>query len=450
MIKGTKKVNVLKVWYIVYLFIAVFQPPIIPIPLIYVFGILTMMLLIKVYNGKIRTNIIFYSGLNNLIKLFFLMLLYLLFIGFLNSFTTPYDLTNNRMRCINQLIVLSIIQFIGIWYVIILSKKLQYKLEDVFERLIFIGVLQGICSAFAYISPVIRSLFIRYADQNLFTNKFFVERRGYGFSGTLIDTFGYGMGLLGGYLLLSDLSKNKTKKIIWLGLIFFSIFMNARTGLVVLAIAFILKILQSDRMLYQIGKIIVAIPLLYIIIFMIMPKLIEVGISSNNITINWVMKDIQELYNTLLYGKQNGISLADASFFSNFGNLPTNIFEFIFGSGHSIYDTKNILGFRTDVGYINLLWEFGLMGSIILLSGIFIWMIRPLKKIKNKFIRSIILLNVISYAIVMLKAILIGYNPGVFINYISTAFIYYYMKVNNISYDMLNEYKSFENSEVEK
>lgn len=426
MIKSSGKLDLLSIWFIVYMFWAVFQPPILPISFIYVFGVITAVLLFINYHGVLKLHTIYSCGLNKLIKLYFIMLVYLVFVGGINILVSSNELMNNRIRCINQLIVLSLIQFMGVWYIIDKAEKKGYGFETVIEKLMLVGGIQGICSIAAYLSPSIRSAFTVFADQTLFTNAFFVERRGYGFSETLIDTFGYGMGLIGGYLILSNLSKDKIKKIILLFLIFFSIFTNARTGLVILAIAFILKLLQAEKPIVQLGKLIIAIPILYIIIFIAFPRLFDMTVHSNNITISWVMRDVQELYNILLFGRQTGVSITGASFLSNFGNIPNDILIFLFGSGHSIYDTGSILGFRTDVGYVNSLWEFGLIGTIAIMVGILSWMIKPFFQTKNSFVKSLIILNVASYVIVLLKAILIGYNPGVFVNYLSTALVYYF------------------------
>lgn len=428
MLKKRENLNTSNTWYILYIFFAVFQPPILPISFIYVLGIITFILLGLEYRGVLNGNVLNKCKLNKLIYLFGFMFCYLIVIDIFGVITSSSDLFNNRLRCINQLVVLSLIQFLAIWYIILLSEKRQYTFEQVLKNLITVGGIQGVCAIAAYISPAIRSIFTRYADQVLFTNAFFVERRGYGFSGTLIDTFGYGMGLIGGYLILSDLSKDKLKKSVLLCLIVFSIFMNARTGLVILAIAFLIKLVQAEKLWVQIGKVIIAVPILYLIVFVAVPKFFDATVNSSNITISWVMQDLQELYNTLIFGRQTGASLADASFLSNFSYFPTDALTFIFGSGHSIYDTGAILGFRTDVGYINLLWEFGVFGSIIIIGGMMVWMLTPFFKTKDAFIKSIVLFNAISYLIVMFKAILIGYNPGVFVNYFTTALVYFYVR----------------------
>lgn len=421
------RLNLKKIWFVVYMFLAIFEPPILPIGFIYVLGVLTVGLLIMKYGTRIPLNKPKKAGIHIITKVFLIGTMYIVIVGAFNAlFIEQADVMSNRIRCINQLFVLSVIEFMAIWYIFQLADELHYGLKDVFRSMFISGALQGFCALSAYIIPSVRSFFIRYGDSSLFGNAYFFERRGFGFSMTLIDTFGYGMGLLAGYLILSKWDKNKVPKVIALVLMIFAIVVNARTGLIILAISIILKVLQGENTAIQLGKIILAIPIAYLGIFKLAPKILEFGMASANITIKWVATDMQELYMTLLYGRAIGASLSDASFFSSFDNIPKNVIEFIFGSGHSIYDTHSQLGFRTDVGYINLWWEFGLLGMGILLLVIFIWMAKPLKYIKDKCIRSMLMLNILSYFIVLFKAILIGYNPGVFVNYLCTFAIYYY------------------------
>lgn len=422
-----RNLNIKKLWFVIYMFLAIFEPPILPVSFIYVLGLLTAGLLLMKYGTRIPLYRLRKAGIIKLLKFFALGVIYLVVVSLIDGiFIETTDLMTNRIRCINQLLVLSFIQFIAILYIFQMADELGYGLKDIFKNMTIAGALQGLCAVAAYMVPSIRSVFIHFGDSVLFNNAYFVERRGFGFSMTLIDTFGYGMGLLAGYLLLQKWENLKLWRFIALILMIFAIAVNARTGLVIFVIAVILKIMQGENKVKQLGKIIIAIPIVYLVVFKVLPELFILGAKSANITIKWVAVDMQELYSTLLGVGSSKSSFKDASFFSNFGNLPQNAFEYIFGSGHSIYDTSSKLGFRTDIGYINLWWEFGLVGLIVLLSVLFIWMSKPLLFVKDANIKSIVILNIVSYFIVLFKAILIGYNPGVFVNYLCIFAIYYY------------------------
>lgn len=430
-----QNINIKKIWLLIYIFLAIFEPPILPFPLIYLMGGVTVFLLIFKYGLTIPLKIINKSGMKKLLYFFFAMLCYLMIVNAIDFlFIESIDLVSNRLKCINQLIVLTVIEILEIWYIFQVSDELNFKLEDLFKMIFISGALQGICSITAYFVPSVRSFFVRFGDSALFNNAYFLERRGYGFSMTLIDTFGYGMGLIAGYILLLKWNKKKIWKIIALALTIFSIFVNARTGIVIFSIAIILKVLQGENKGKQLLKIVIAMPIIYLAIYKFIPIAFKAGIKSTNITIKWVAMDMQELYTSLLYGESTGTTLSNASFFSNFGNLPSNVFEFMLGSGHSIYDTTNKLGFRTDIGYINLWWEFGIVGMLVLLGGIFVWMAKAFLAWRDVYIKSIVILNIISFFIVLFKAILIGYNTGVFVNYLTISAITYYSSKTGYNY----------------
>lgn len=422
-----RHLNVKKVWLVMYMFLAIFEPPILPVSFIYILGVLTVGLLIMKNGTTVPLYKFQKTGILMLLKFYAIEVVYLVIVSLIDGmFIEKADLLSNRIRCINQLLVLSLIQFIAIIYILQIAEELNYGIKDIFKNMTIVGAIQGLCAVAAYTVPSIRNIFIHFGDSTLFSNAYFVERRGFGFSMTLIDTFGYGMGLLAGYLLLQKWENCKLWRVIALVLMLFAIVVNARTGIVVFSIAMILKIMQGENKVKQLGKIIIAIPILYLGVFQLLPMLFKIGARSTNITIKWVAVDMQELYSTLLGVGSSQSSFKEASFFSNFGNLPSNVFEYFLGSGHSIYDTTSILGFRTDIGYINLWWEFGLVGLVILLVVLLIWMSKPLMFVKDSNIKSIVILNIVSYFIVLFKAILIGFNPGVFVNYLCVFTINYY------------------------
>lgn len=423
--KSTEKIKL-----ILFSFVAIFQPPFFPVSLIYIVGILDVLLL--VINGRKKSIRVFKeSGMQKLYFFLLLIFFYMLFISIGNIlFMEKVSLFSNRLRCINQLLVLTIIEFLSIVYILVRTEKYNFSIDEVLEIIIWAGLLQGICAVLAYNVPIIRSLFVKFGDSNLFSNAYVWERRGYGFAMTLIDTFGYGMGLLGGYALFS-IKKKPILKIVSIALITFSILMNARTGFIVLMFAILIEMfISTERKKLVIFKIIIAIIVLYISIIYVLPNILAYGMKSSNLTFSWVATDMNELYNDIFNHSSN--SFSDSSYISATDVFPTNIFELIFGSGHSIYDTTQQLGFRTDVGYINNLWTYGVVGTVIIEIYFGLLFFRAYKVANNEY-KKIILLNAIAYYVVQVKAILIGYNPGVFLTYLTTFVILFYSKKNTFA-----------------
>ena len=153
------------------------------------------------------------------------------------------------------------------------------------------------------------------------------------------------------------------------------------------------------------------------------------GVRSDNATLVWICSDFLEMYYMAFEsGASNSMQMEDATFLSNFVSLPDNYFEYIFGSGHYVYDTKHELGFRTDIGYYNLFWEFGILMSGVILLKFASFIGKPFLMTDNTKIKSIVVFNFVAYAFLLMKAILLGYNPGVFVNYYVTFALYFYLK----------------------
>lgn len=414
-------------WLVTFSFLAIFQPPFVPIALIYIMGLVTAMLLFFSSSRKLEYKVYRECHIEWMYRLFILMSLYIFIVGFINwSFIEKRDILKTWMKSINQTSVLSFIEFAMVWYILIKSYQRKFGLNDIVTILCWVGILQSICCIAAFISPQIRSIFMMFGDRNLYSNEFFMERRGYGFSTNLLDTFGYGMGLIGGYMILVKWTKSKLLRIISLCLVLFAISVNARTGFVVIFLAVIVKLFISYKGLNRIIILSIAVAVGFSL-YSIIPQLLESGKRSDNVTISWISSSFEDIYLLFSTDKSQNLSFEDVSFIDNIIDLPDNAFELLFGTGHYVYDTESSLGFRTDIGYFNLLWEFGIIGTIAVLSCMLYFMGLPFFKTKNRIIRSIVVFNIIAYLIVEVKAILIGYSPGVMVNYIMTFSLYYYL-----------------------
>lgn len=221
-------------------------------------------------------------------------------------------------------------------------------------------------------------------------------------------------------------------------MLLFTILVNARTGFVVFAIAVILKIFMGNHKNSTIIKIILFTPIIYFSGKYILPIILNVGSSHSNTTVSWVSRALFGLH-SFIFDFKGAESITNATFLSHFDVMPTNIFTLLFGSGHIIYGTRDILGLATDVGYINLIWAYGVFGFTVL-SITFIKVFIKSKNMSDRIdYKFIAIFNLLSYYIVQFKANLIGYNPGTFITYLITfGLIYYgYKSLNDEDYSKI-------------
>ena len=161
----------------------------------------------------------------------------------------------------------------------------------------------------------------------------------------------------------------------------------------------------------------------------ILPIIIDSLLRSGNLTFQWVGGGINEFVKVI--NREQGIT--DASFMSRIVSLSDNPFELIFGSGHSIYGTREILGYGSDIGYLNWLWIYGIFGA----SIIFIYMIGNMKKAfiveKNVCIKTMVVFSIIAYIVVMVKGNLLGSNPGTFATYLLVYAVLFWGEESNDS-----------------
>ena len=410
------------------LFLFVFAPPLLPIPLIYLLGPVVLLYVYRRVKTPMMGQVINKSHIFAVAKLFLFMTFYMVLVGAVDIlFAGEKDVFLTRLRCFNQVFFLSFFQFGFVAYLIYKYNKKNLSFEGSMDLLVKAGILQGICAILAFLLPPVRQLFVTFGDQELFTNEYFLDTRGYGFSMTLIDTFGYGMGLIAGYIILFKWGKGIDKYLlIALVLILFTIAVNARTGILVFLIALAIKVLYCK----SIGQFILRlfpISLFLVASYSILPELLKLGVESDNQTISWICFSFSSVFDLMQESNVSSSDIQELDFLSSFINLPSNPLELIFGTGHYVYDTQSSLGFRTDIGYFNLFWEFGLLGSIIIMIAMFLFMFRPFFLTHDVSIKKICLFNTVTYFMLLMKAILIGYNPGVFVNYLVTFSIYFYI-----------------------
>lgn len=420
-------------WLVGYTFLAIFQPPFIPVAFIYILGLFTLAWLY--YNGRnaLSRSILVQSKIYSMIKLFAVVILYLIVVGLLDMMLIETaNVNSTRMTSMNQVSLLTLLEFCFAWTILICCHRRQYSLTDIFLLLIFAGILQGLCAVVAFLVPPVRTVFLMFCDANLYAKEYFLLRRGYGFSINLIDTFGYGMGLIASYMLIIKWTRSKILLIVSVLTVLFAILVNARTGIAVFGIGVIINFLLRRNIWRSLGRILI----IFLVFEISVPILISGAnalVKSKNETVSWVAMGMKQML-LLVGGDKDApeVGVEDVSFFDNFIEPPADTFRYLLGSGHHVYDTQQTMGFRTDIGYLNLLWEFGVVGSGLVLLCMAVFMIGPFFMTKDLVIRKIALLNTVAYGVVLMKAILIGFNPGVFVNYLATFSLYYIINKKRI------------------
>lgn len=433
------KINKVKVLLTIYIFIVIFQPPVLPVNFVYISGSLTLLYFLKFHGWKIKTGgVLGKSNLYIFYRGFICALSYLAVVSVINVLNGNGSYFSNRLHCINQLAILTAFDLLFVWFVLVQFERYGFGFADLIHMIGVAGAVQGICAVLSYLFPAIRNIFMTY-QSGIMGYWYSVERRGYGFSGLMLDTFGYGMGLIAGTVLLSgDISKRK--KIIYVALSFLATLLNARSGVVIFAIAAAISLMKTRKIKYLIPKTVMAAVIVVAMLLKLVPVILEWLKNSTNLTLEWMGIGLSEAYGILL-GKRN---VQNTAILSKANDLPGHLLELLFGTGHNVYGVTEITGFHTDNGYVNLLWEFGVIGSVCILLFFIYFYYRAFSSVKleKKFL---VIFLALAYFIMMIKAVLIGYNPGTVVHYfVLFSMIYFREKkggyILKLKYEVKHDY----------
>lgn len=422
MFRNTKN----KIAPILYTFLLIFNPPFLPISTIYIVGPLSLIYLLA--NKKYASAIKLFEK-TKIKKL----ILPLLAISALSLIAMAIDAIfidgrlffDDSLKVLSRATIITMFEITFALNLIIIAKKRNKGFKYIIRLLIIAGLIQGLLALISYISPTIRSLFL--ANSSFSNNEYYLERRGYGYASTLLDTFGYGMGLLAGICILTKDNKLKIyTKTIAILLILLSITLNSRTGIIIFAIAVIIYIIRLENII-SIFKAIFGVLIIMFFATQLLPNITQQMQKSGNSNQVWIANSIEEIYSLA----NGNAKVDDMNFLSNTHSVPNNSFELLFGTGHSVYGLKKTIGFHSDVGYINYIWQYGIFGTLALLFTYFYIFQIARKSVREKFQASIIVFLMIAFYIANIKAILIGSNPGIIITYIIVFSTIYYGKETN-------------------
>lgn len=399
-----------KISYSLYLFVLVFAPPIVPYPHLFL-TIFSFLMLATTYKRKVWI-VLKKSGIYNWVLAMGLLAMYTVCVPLpISMLCNDIVNTSHYISVINRYGVLIVAVSVCVTYLLCKTDRDGYGYEFLLESLINAGVIEGVCAALAFLFPGVKSIFIFFMKQfsasNLYSNTWYITVRSYGFASTLVDVFGLGAALIAGICFFYGITR---KKIYMAESIVIAIatILNSRTGLLVYLISIVLSLLYVLQK-GDIRKIIstfIAIGLLIIA----GSKILDI-MSTNEYTAGWFQAGIKSIQN-FMSGNRTSNTSGDAMsmlFQDNFWKFPT-FPRIIFGTGHSLYGAEGYA--HSDVGYVNEIWLFGILGCL-LLYGKIIEMCGMMKKSTRipVFDYAAVFL-LISYFFFNIKGAALGYNPG--------------------------------------
>lgn len=272
------------------------------------------------------------------------------------------------------------------------------------------AIIAVISLALPYIKETLVDIMATNTGSSVFNNQYELSRRFYGFANSMLDSFGYAIGLTTVMLATSAIYYRKYALLILTAPLILLALLNARTSFVIMLLGACLtvavggwtllrgKSVDADKMKTLIGVTAISTLSLSAIFFVV--NLVNPTVISSTIT----------AFERLFYSL---VGLGDNPLFSaDFWQLPESLAALMIGTGHTAFSIEGIK--HSDVGYINDLWAFGVIGTVILYSSIALLFLPVLRRGSNyeKFLAVFLILALVIFQI---KGRAFLANPGMLI-----------------------------------
>lgn len=392
------------IFHEIFLFFFIFQPAISKLSIAH---ILTMILILIVgwnafgrHSGKIllNNNLLFCIG--GFIPFFIYYIITMSIKLFFSSNDVSEILFYNIV--IFLLVIFRIV--LSIVYLYILIKDRNYDFDKLMTLFICVAIIQTILVILALLIPTVRSFFngltLKYSN-SIYVKSALVRDtwRSYGFAGNIFDAFGYTTALLIIMTFIKGIDKQKNGIIILSIIMFIMPLLNARTGLYLALIGIIITLIIFKAKITPQNTIkgIITILLTFVIAVILYSKIPDA-------TKSWISIGFDSTTKLLKTGEKVGVYsviLQDNFIF------PDNL---LFGAGGDPMDMAN-LSRGIESGYIQCIWRYGLIGTVLLFLGYINLFIMAYKNSNGNVKKCISLSFMVIFFIYLIKLFSL-YNTG--------------------------------------
>ena len=240
-------------------------------------------------------------------------------------------------------------------------KYKNYTANEFYRYIMAVASVQLVCVILAFVSPGIKTIFNNLTIRNSFSERYssilqrqwYASYRAYGLAENLFDGFGYVISLLIIIIFINGIDSKNTK-ITLLSLIMLVMpLLNARTGVVLCLVSMVYVLFQyfnPKKVLKYVAGIVFVIVAVFIL-YNYLPSGLKIALSDG----------VEQTILLLRGGEKTGVY---GEILSNDVALPQNI---LWGAGLS---PERAAGFKgIDSGYIQCLWRYGVIGTILFLGA---------------------------------------------------------------------------------
>ena len=389
---------------------AIFGPPFMPYPH-FVLALFSMLLMITTYRGLSKT-VMLSSGSYRWLLAMLIWASYTVIVGLgVSLFVGDIVNTGHYISIFNRYGMLIVVSIPTTTCLLCYGYLKGYDYHFYIETIVHAGLIEGFCAIAAFLSPTIKSFFIslmaRFGDSTLYSNTWYITVRSYGFASGLVDLFGLGIAIIAGISFFYGCFE-KRRYIIYSLIISVAALLNARTGVVLYALALIIGLVYLIRT----GRIkgIFRVFVFLLIVYLIIREGLQF-VDKSSATFGWLQQGFEGIASFL---KTKSIGSEDTtnplySLMNTQSWILPNIFRTIIGTGHTLYQAE---GYKhSDIGYINEIWLSGVIGCVWLYGNIIKVAIKYWKN-KTPLIRLSCVYILICYFVFNIKGAALGYNAG--------------------------------------
>ena len=393
-----------KAWISILLFFAVFTPPLIKgVNIIYLVALFSLIMIgVKYCMGM--QEILHNKNIKRLnISFALLIAYYFIPMSICINSGTKMEISNYINVIYRFVANLLLFEPICI-YVVLFCAENKYDVNHVVDALFRASFIEFFFCLACLISPDIKTYFTHIMIENTgyYTNiqPWTIRDRFWGFASTMTDYFGYSLGLIMGLGIVKIYKRNNKYFVGCLALLLM-IVLNSTTGLVVGGLFLIFSLLDALKLRN------ISFRNIIIIIFVIILTPVVISVLSV-LAPTGFQKILDNIYQIIDPTKVEASNTSLNDLFSErFWQIPPSMSLIIWGTGHSLLGTEFFR--NSDVGFINDIWSFGIVGT----AMYFISYMKFIKKtIKNEIIYLPIIFSVIAFNV---KGVAVGVNSGAFI-----------------------------------
>lgn len=400
-----------KILMVLYLFLVIFNPPL--------FKNFSFTIILSLFAGVYllinwkRTQLVAQKCmLNKLIPIFVFSAYYILLIVLINSmFNSDISFSSYLSTFTNYVFYYGVL-IVVILFINLVSEKKHLTFEDLLICFIWAGGLQVSITILSYLFPPVRELTLQLIINNSSSEKiartvqYTKSIRNYGLASSLYDIFGYSTAILVSISFVYGLFKKHFY--VWLSFLLLAMpLFNARTGLVlsivgiIIALLFYLKPKSISDIANKFLVLATSITGVILIFYFINTRILMDGSSSSV----WIMSGINDVISFISGKSESGYF---STVINDFIFFPT-LLKTIFGAGAT---PMILIGENTDVGYIYNIWQFGIIGSVIIYYMNYKIFKLSYKNSRNPMNKAIVSFLLVMFFIYMIKLNSLGYSQA--------------------------------------